>query len=1166
MRLRVLQAMDQKRCAASSNMGVASCVPLRVLMLLLVPALLAHGILLGAQRPVATADSPSRTAAAEGILAKRVTVTLTHVSVRQAVDALAAVAGITVTYRRDVIESASGFVTLHASNMPLGEAFAHVLQGTSLQLVALPGEQFGIVASGTMVDSRSATGTIVGRVVDSAGGQGLGRATVKVQGTKLTAVTSDSGTFTLRDVPEGDQVVVVRLFGYRPVNRIVTVKAGEPIRVHIALAVAPSILSGVVTTATGQQRRMEVGNDITTLNVDSIRQVAPITSVTDLLESRVPGLTVVHSSGTPGDPSRLRLRGPGSITGNNDPIVIVDGIRVYAVQSEPRAGNLTAPSFAAPSPLDQIDPNNIETIEVLKGPSASSLYGSDAATGVIVITTKKGRAGPARWTTTVDQGLSYYPGDFPMQILRWGHNASDGGFSNLFASSGVLTLADPICDITSTACNVVDSVTHFQALNLPRWSPIGHGSTTDGNVNVSGGVSMFTYAFTGSANSQLGFARLPDAVSDAFTAFHGYDAPRWAKHPDKYTTWAVATQVGTQIMPTLQLTLASNLFHGFQQRTSLEQQIPMFAGMTDTLCLVNGCSNEDQLSANAYTRATDENQRFTNAVTASWSPVSWLPLTGTVGIDVLAGHQTTLLPRDIVLTQTSDTLGHYGVAQLNSTVKTLTVTKVPNSLGLLSYALGLNITSQSTSDLVASRDTLALGVNTPQTLSAPSTMNATGTTTYGWYFEPRLMLSQRFFLTPGFRLDGGNANGQNASVSGLPAHLTFAALFPKVNFSWIALDRQDGDAKPAFGVLTLVRPRLALGSAGVQPTPGDQLRLISGRNADASGDTLALQTLGNTQLRPERSVDFEGGVDIEAWHNRASVQFTHDRKVQHDAIISVPVAPSVDGNFRTIKLNIGEVRNITTEVAATITPVQNGIVQWTVGGNYSYNDNKVMQLDPRSAALISPISSFLGEQDRIAVGYPLFSRWAPPILGYGDENHDGIIETNEIRVGDTAVYLGRQDPAYTAAVTTDVSLFHGRLGVHAQLSQQGGYSQVNTGSTSGTTFLSVANDTSATLGQQAVYVAASGSLPLTDAGLVQTVNEWRFDYLTVNYAVPTAIARRFHSAHMSVAVRGSNLRVWTNYRGKDPNVNAYPSSGNQLADTGQLPEPRTWSLQVTLGN
>ena len=131
----------------------------------------------------------------------------------------------------------------------------------------------------------------------------------------------------------------------------------------------------------------------------------------------MPGLTVVHSSGVPGDPSRLRLRGVSSPTLNNDPIIIVNGVRVYSNQSDPRNNNL-APAqtggagvggYAAPSPLDQIDPNSIETIEVFKGPSASALYGSDAANGVIVITTKRGRAGPAHWNMALGDGANWLP-------------------------------------------------------------------------------------------------------------------------------------------------------------------------------------------------------------------------------------------------------------------------------------------------------------------------------------------------------------------------------------------------------------------------------------------------------------------------------------------------------------------------------------------------------------------------------------------------------------------------------------------------------------------------------------------------------------------------------------------------------------------------------------
>ena len=111
-------------------------------------------------------------------------------------------------------------------------------------------------------------------------------------------------------------------------------------KVHITLIPVATVLSGVVTTASGLQRKIEVGNDITTINVDSVMRIAPITSVTDLLETRVPGLTVMHTSGVPGDPSRLRLRGAGSASLNNDPILVVDGVRAYAAQSDGRNDNL----------------------------------------------------------------------------------------------------------------------------------------------------------------------------------------------------------------------------------------------------------------------------------------------------------------------------------------------------------------------------------------------------------------------------------------------------------------------------------------------------------------------------------------------------------------------------------------------------------------------------------------------------------------------------------------------------------------------------------------------------------------------------------------------------------------------------------------------------------
>jgi hypothetical protein len=662
-------------------------------------------------------------------------------------------------------------------------------------------------------------------------------------------------------------------------------------------------------------------------------------------------------------------------------------------------------------------------------------------------------------------------------------------------------------------------------------------------------------------------------MADAFEQFHGYAPPSWTRRPDRYTTWGGSGQVTVQPASTVQLTFQSNLFHWQQRRSSLEQALPALFSTTDSTFanFVNGTVTAASL--NAYERATDEQLTFNSAMHASWAPWVWLPLTGTVGLNISTGHDVTLLPRNFVpyISQNCinqcDSVGRYGTAQKNATQKTLTInTTIPGWNGRLNTAFGVNVYTQSSHDITAQTDTLGVanGVSTPSDLLGRTSQNSSGTSTFGWYFEPRLMLSQRFFLTPGFRLDGGTANGGRASVSGLPRNLTFAALFPKVNLSWIAIERQ-GDERPLFGALTLLRPRLALGSAGVQPNPGDQLRLLSVPNQ--LPNDLILQTLGNTRLRPERSSEIESGFEAVLWHGRVSMDVTYARQLRHDAIINVPVAASVIGGA-TIALNVAEVRNTSTEVSLALNAIETNAVSWTVGGSMSHNNNIVLKLDQNSIAQVFGATGQAGgtpnsvtiTDTKIAVGYPLFGRWAKPILGYADVDGNGILEANELRLGDTAVYLGRNDPTYTATFTTDLTLLHGRLGVHANFSRQGGYTQLADGAGLGP--LTVANEQHATLGQQANYIASLNGSPI---GLIQTVNVWRFQSFSVNYVVPRTLAQRFHATNMSVALQGSNLALWTNYRGKDPSVNAFPN-GNAIADGGQLPTPSTWRLQFTLGN
>jgi hypothetical protein len=201
-----------------------------------------------------------------------------------------------------------------------------------------------------------------------------------------------------------------------------------------------------------------------------------------------------------------------------------------------------------------------------------------------------------------------------------------------------------------------------------------------------------------------------------------------------------------------------------------------------------------------------------------------------------------------------------------------------------------------------------------------------------------------------------------------------------------------------------------------------------------------------------------------------------------------------------------------------------------------------------------------GQNDaRVVAGYPLFGRWARPILGYTDANHDGIIERNEVLLGDSLVFMGGSEPNYEANLFSTLSLLRGAVTVSGSLSYQSGLTQINqTIGTAGQTIFSPGtSDPKSSPGEQAAVVVMGE----TEYGLMQTVSSLRFSSLSVAYNLSPSAASRFGARALSVALQGTNLGLFTNYKGKDPNVNAY-ATGNSTLDTGVLPIPRSWSLAV----
>jgi TonB-linked SusC/RagA family outer membrane protein len=1055
------------------------------------------------------------------------------------------------------------------------DALAMVLKGTSLSAkLAADGETVLILPPTSTGEETASdqmqTGIVTGRVTDSASGKSVSGATVAVKGTKLSTLTNERGEFILRDVPSGTQLLTVKLFGYKPVSRTMTVVDNGRVTLHVILTPAATILSGVVTTATGRQRKVEIGNAITTINVDSVMQASPVMSVTDLLATRVPGATILHSSGNPGDPARIRLRGASSITGNNDPIVIVDGVRVYASQSDARNSSLApsqslsyrgrAPynlggvqSYTAQSPLDQIDPNSIETIEVFEGPSASSMYGADAANGVIVITTKHGHSGPPRWNLALGASVNWLPGSWPTNYYRFGASASNH-----------LSL---LCTWDDIGC-LDDTIVAFQALNDPRYTVFTHGSDQTASLSVSGGSHDFTYSLTGSTAREFGNLRLPRIEQERYEQFYG-PAPGWMLRPDNYKTWGLNGNLTTRPSSVLQVTFQSSLFNSTKQTGSLQSAIQQLEGeYLDPTILTSS-----PLIRNDVERSRTASLSTTNALTVSWSPRPWLPLSMTGGINTMQRNDANTIQfginscavnsgsygQNTCGTNGGDTTGYYGLGRGTSLNRTLSVgTTIP--VRFLSLGIGFNAQTQTTQDVSASTNQLAPGVSVP--IQFPTTENASqfgqqtsAQTAYGWYVEPRFNLHNRFFVSPGFRLDGGSSTGSHAGLTGLP----------KLDFSYIAVENADG-------LLSSLRLRSAFGIAGTQPGPTDRLRLIAGvgngqtNTVSLDGTTLSsaaiISSLGNTQLHPERKRELEGGFDAEFWRGRLVVSPEVYWDTRSNALIQVPVAPSVNGGGNIWK-NIGVVRDVGTELTASVTVLENRSISWTVGGYYKIDQNRVVRLNPGQSTII------LGST-RVEAGYPLFGTWANPIASFADINGDGIIQQNEIRLADSAVFVGQANPKSEMVINTNGTLFNGLLSFSANFDFQTGLTQFNSGLASSGALDAIANAPGATLATQAAIVATTLGQRSSQIGLIQTVNTFRFTDLSIGYKLPRSMTQWFRSAqNVTLAIQGSNLALHTNYRGKDPDVNVFSTtsgSGDQTADVGQIPQPRVWWLKVTIGN
>lgn len=1091
-----------------------------------------------------------------------VTLALRDVPLRSALRAISQQSGVMLSYSERLVP-VDRHVSIVVTRVTALDALHLVLHGTGIDVVVTSLGKMVLVPAADAHHAQAGDAVVIGLITDAATKRRLAGAKVSIPALKRATLSSDDGVYRLAVTPGTYQLTVQRL-GYSVQSRRLILKSSDTVTADFALTEVVNHLQDIVTTGAGDRRRLEVGNSIATIDAASIVPTTPIRNLSDLLNGRAPGVQVTSTSGAVGSGSQIRIRGVSSIAEGSDPIVIVDGIRVDAGYSQPIPGAApTNPTFGGTDPrsaaanqqtglpassrLNDIDPESIEKVEVLKGPSAATLYGSDAANGVIVITTKKGRPGPTRWTFFGQAGTSHMDATFPDAWLGW-------GTSDVNPSMQTCTLIQ----MGMGQC-VQDSVTHYNPLNHKDTSPLGTGSTSKYGAQVSGGSGQLQYFLGADYDNEIGLEKLDPFDAERFLAqLNGASIPSWVQRPNTLNAFHLNSNFTAQLSPAANVALSSGYTHQYH-RDDVGNQLMVSslnsAGYRDSAS--GGWGGPLGSPEGAFiSRSSDIIDRGNVGLTGNWQPTSFWSSHATLGGDYTDRADDGLLPSLFI----DDGLGSRAHSDMNTLVRTLdagTSLQVPVFPSLQSRStLGLQYTRTDMNGVTVTAQGLASGsdvVNNATTRDGSEFHSASAVE--GWYVEEALSLNSRAFLTAAVRGDASSSFGSNAKD----------VYYPKWSASWLVSDEP---FFPKFDALSSLRLRGAYGHAGVQPTVDARFRSFKSSDGYVGGDAvpgIVITTVGNPNLRPERSTELEGGFDLGLWQDRVLWEFTLYRKLTRDALVPRTLPPSL--GLPTRYENLGKVDNRGLELSATLRPVTTPFLDWTAILGFSKNRNRLVTL---GTTTLPPIPNVFGSsQERYVEGYPLNGFWDRPILGYSDLNGDGLIESSEVRLGDSAVYRGQPFPKGELSVHNELSFFHGTFTMAGTFNYTDGLTQLDASlwGQCGNQRCQLMIDPTTSLANQAfVAVANTGNYGQGGSawGFLETVSYLRFSELSLTLSMSPKIAQRLHARNMSVSVMGRNLGLWSNYRGADPEVNSNIFA-NQIFDDGGVPQPRDWSIRVNLG-
>jgi TonB-dependent starch-binding outer membrane protein SusC len=977
---------------------------------------------------------------------------------------------------------------------------ATATRGTPWTVPVTPSDQVSVMLAEGLV-----TGAIAGKVIDRGTQQPLPAAQIVVEGTVLSAVTADDGTFRIAGVAPGHHRITARRIGYQPQSATVTVVDDQTVDITIALGNAPVSLSEVVVTATGEEQKKTLGNSIATIDTAQVQRQAA-TNTQQILAGSTPGVTVLANSGQPGAGGTLRLRGVNSISQGNSPLIYVDGVRVF---------NGSTPTSIAGrqfvNPLNDIPAEDIDHIDIVKGPAATTLYGTEASGGVIQIFTKRGREG-ARWSFNATSGFTNMghvgPKSDPTGL---GFNECRG--ANLVNGDGV-KYEDPTCPANGS------------------W--LSNGPIQRYSASVRGGDGTANYFAAGNANTEHGVLPTGGNHDQSLRANIGFTP---AKHltvdlnssvVNRRVDWYPDGNSGNGALLNISRRSGSN-FKG--------------PGCIDATAVC--VSNDSIFTSSSYTSTN----HFTTGGTFTYAPTEHWSSRAALGYDYNNADITTITPFGhlrVPLGQYFETLWNRQMLSLDmaSTYRHVfrTTFGSTSSIGGQVFDSRLHSTDLQSNNFAGPGDpTLVTGsLRTINGVDQQRVINA------GIFGQQMISWRDLLFVTAGLRVDGNSAFGKSFGLQS----------YPKVSASYVASDEPRW---PFKFVIQTFRMRGAFGESGKAPGAFDAVRTWSPVAAENGHPAFTPSQIGNPNLGPERTREVEVGFDATALDGRVNVIYTHYDQHTYDALIPVQQAPSL-GFAGSQLLNVGQLNNHGNELTLTTEVVRRADIAFTAKLNYTTFVSQAGDIGG------NPIVIDALNRTNVVEGFPV-----PSYFGILVRNGRDFADPDT--VGNQ--YLGSTFPNRIVSPNLTLRLFERlTLDALGEWQRGGhnlnavGYQNANLHSwqpcyeIQNKLRAAAAGDASALSGVRAIDRAkCTLTSTLRDYSYwVEASDFFKLRSVSITYDLPTWLLRGAHGG--SVTFAGRNLLTRTNYDGSDPEVSDQRDNTFSRRDYYVFPTYRTFTVAL----